>query len=98
MNEERIAELIKRRRLQLLIHSIIYYRFDETLISDWQWTEWAKELVQLQKDYPEIAKKCPYADAYEGFDYSTGYNLPLQDPWAVNKALALLEYKRKMMK
>lgn len=92
MNNEEIAELITRRRRQLLVHSIIYYRMNESLISDAIWTKWAIELEKLQHDYPEIAKTCPYADAFEDFDHSTGYDLPLSDPWAVNKAIQLLKY------
>ena len=87
-----IAERITRRRLHILVHSVIYDKYNQNLISDWQWSEWAKELEQLQHDYPEIADECPYADAYRGFTHSTGYNLPLDDLWAVNKSLALLRY------
>ena len=42
-----IAELINRRRRQLLVHSIIYYRFDKNIVSDSVWTEWAIELADL---------------------------------------------------
>ena len=92
MNDEEIAELITRRRRQLLVHSIIYYRMNESLISDATWTKWAVELEKLQHDYPEIAKACPYTDAFEAFDHSTGYDLPLGDAWGVRKANQLLEY------
>ena len=95
-DENLISELISRRRRQILIHSILYYKFNENLISDWQWSEWAEELEQLQRDYPEIADKCVYADAFRDFTHSTGYNLPLDDPWAVNKALTLLRYSEKV--
>ena len=43
-NELQVAEKIQQRRLQLLIHSCIYYEFNQNLISDKQWDEWAKEL------------------------------------------------------
>ena len=81
-----IAELISRRRRQILVHSVIYYRMNGNLVSDFQWADWAKELCELQERYPKIAAKCPYADAFKDFDGSTGFNLPLDDPWAVNKA------------
>ena len=32
-----IAEKIKRRRLQLLVNSCIYYNMDNNIISDAQW-------------------------------------------------------------
>ena len=46
--KEQITELIKRRRLQLLIHSCIYYEYNTNLVSDNQWTTWAIELEELQ--------------------------------------------------
>lgn len=97
MNSDEIAELINRRRRQILIHSIIYYKMNDSLITDNQWADWAKELTALQEQYPNIAKNCVYADAFEGFDPSTGYNLPLDDWRAVNKAQQLLAMKRRGM-
>jgi hypothetical protein len=85
-----IKELINRRRRQILVHSIIYYSFDENIISDAQWSKWAEELVQLQKQYPDIACECVYADAFKTFDGSSGFDLPLNDPRAYNTALRLL--------
>lgn len=57
MNKDEIAELIKRRRLQILIHSCIYYEFNQNLITDTQWASWALELEQLQAKYLDIAKQ-----------------------------------------
>lgn len=91
---EEIAKLIERRRRQILINSVIYYRFGDNLISDEQWTRWAIELEELQRKYPDIADKVWYADAFKDFDHSTGQNLPLDDPWAVNKAWQLLRYRQ----
>ena len=93
MTPEEIAELITRRRRQLLVHSIIYYHMNNNIITDNQWTKWAIELEELQRDYPEIAKNCPRAKEFENFDHSTGYNLPLNDPYAVDTARRLLHMK-----
>lgn len=91
MNDvEIIRELINRRRRQILVHSIIYYRLNESLISDDIWSELALELENLQNKYPEIAATCVYADAFFNFDHSTGCNLPLDDPWGLTKARQLL--------
>ena len=57
MNMTQIAELIQRRRLQLLVHSCIYYAYNENLITDDTWAEWALELEKLQAQYPDIANK-----------------------------------------
>lgn len=93
MTDEQIAELINRRRRQILVHSVIYYRFDDNIISDYTWSQWATELYELQHKYPDIAKNCVYADEYKDFDPSTGFNLPLEDPWAVRKAAHLLDMR-----
>ena len=64
---------------------------NENIIDDATWSRWALELENLQKAYPDIAAKQPYAKEFEGFDHSTGMSLPLNDPWAVNKARQLLQ-------
>lgn len=76
--ELKIADLIQKRRLQLLIHSCIYYELNANVISDKQWDEWARELVKLQADYPAISKKvCMYED-FKDWDASTGAFLPIR--------------------
>ena len=90
-----IAKLITRRRRQILVHSVIYYRLNDNIISDQQWSEWASELENLQTQYPDIASECPLADAFKDFDHSTGENLPLDDQWALSKAQYLLMLRGK---
>lgn len=87
-----IEARINQLRRFILVHSIIYYRFNNNLISDDEWDRKAVELYNLQSKYPEIAKHCVYADEFEDFDYSTGENLPMEDPWAVGKAEQLLAW------
>ena len=86
-----IADKIQRRRLQILVHSCIYYEMDKNLISDKQWDIWARELVQLQHDYPEESKKVVWYEAFKDWDASTGAFLPLKDEWVVRKAKYLLK-------
>ena len=94
MNDvEKIRELINRRRRQILVHSVIYYRMNDNLISDDQWAKWALELETLQNNYPEIANTCIYAEDFLDFDHSTGCNLPLADPWANHKARQLISFR-----
>lgn len=91
--ELKIAELIQQRRLQVLVHSCIYYNLNKNLVSDATWDKWARELVQLQADYPKIAEKVIWAEAFDGFDGSTGFDLPIHDDWVVNKAKQLCRNK-----
>lgn len=95
MNDEEIESLIRHRRLQVLIHSCIYYELNESIVSDSTWSKWALELETLQKQNPKISKQVIYAEAFENFDHSTGCNLPLKDPWVVVKAKWLLSVSRK---
>ena len=91
LNQE-IMELIQRRRLQLLVNSCIYYEMNNSIISDEMWDKWARELVQLQTDYPEESKAVIWYNAFENWDASTGAFLPLKDEWVVAKAKQLLGY------
>ena len=95
MANDKTAELINRRRRQVLVHSCIYYRFNESLITDHTFDAWARELTELQRQWPEVAGGCVYAEAFKDFDGSTGFDLPLHDPWVMSKAAKLLEYRRR---
>lgn len=92
--EEQVAELINRRRNQVLIHSVIYYRFGESVISDKEFDSWAYQLSALQEQYPEIAEKCVYAEAFRDFDGTTGYHLPMYDDALLRRAEHLLSLNR----
>lgn len=96
LTEESASEFIHRRRLQIVIHSCIYYRFDQNLISDHQWAEWAKELVKAQEMFPKIAEKQLWANEFADFDGSTGYHLPINESGVVQRALKLLEISKKV--
>lgn len=85
-----IAAKIQQRRYQILVHSLIYYELDMNLVSDAKWTEWAMELVDLQKKYPDVADSVIFAKAFKDFDGSTGFDLPYCDEQIVNIAYRLL--------
>ena len=95
LTEEAAAEFIRRRRLQIAVHSCIYYRLNENLISDHQWAKWAKELVAAQNRFPEAAEKQLWAEDFKDFDGSTGFNLPINEPGVVAAARRLLAYRKK---
>lgn len=79
-----------------MIHSIIYYELDDNIIGDTEWSKRARELVELQEKYPDIASKVVFADLYKGFDGSTGLDLAKgADERAWGKARYLLSMRRK---
>jgi NAD-dependent DNA ligase adenylation domain len=74
--DNKILELISRRRRQILVHSFLYYQLNESLIDDYTFDTWSRELVNLQSRYPTEAMKSVYAKEFKGFDGSSGYDLP----------------------
>ena len=88
--ELKIAEKIQQRRLQMLVHSYIYYRMDDNIVTDHQWSAWAVELAELQNKYPNIEKQVPFRKGFEDWDGSSGAFLPLNEPWIKTKARKLL--------
>jgi hypothetical protein len=86
------AALILQRRHQILVHSYLYYHYNMSLISDSQFDAWAKELVQLQADNPQLSEKVfYYRNAFRGFDGTTGFDLPYTDPRIARKADLLIK-------
>lgn len=90
-----IASKIQQRRLQMLIHSKLYYDMNSNLIPDRQFDMWGMELVKLQREHPNIAKRICYAEAFKDWDASTGAFLPLQDEWVFRKANQILAIANK---
>ena len=93
-HELEIAQKIQRRRLQLLIHSYLYYEENMNIISDHTWNKWAVELVNLQKQYPEIAEKVIYSEQFMDWDGSSGAFFTYDDA-TIYRASILLMQKQK---
>ena len=98
MNEQSILELMIQRRKQVLIHSILYYKMGESLISDQQWNYFARALYELNQKHPDLAEMSFLAREFKDFHPSSGYDLPLNDRWGVQKAQWLLDYKNGKLK
>lgn len=77
----------------MLLHSCIYYVFDDSLVDDNVWQKWANELRDLQVEYgSEIGY---YDKEFADWDGSSGVFLPLKEEWVLRKARQLLAYKDK---
>lgn len=92
MSVEEIKELIKRRRFQILVHSFIYYRLDNNIISNETFNLWALELIELQNKYPEISKEVELYEEFRNFtNVGDAAFLPLDnDERLKNRAIQLL--------
>lgn len=89
MNQE-ILELINRRERQILVHSCLYYQFNENLIQDHVYDAWSKELAELIRDYPREFEHSVYYTAFKDYDGCSGFDLPFSDPRIVGVAESLL--------
>lgn len=98
LSNEDIAELITRRRRQILVHSVLYYRMDTNIIDDHTFDLWSYELVDLQNKYPDIAAKCERHEDFKDFDGSTGAFLPTHEPDVISSAERLLNAVRYLKK
>ena len=83
--KEQVQSKIRQRRSQMLVHSRIYYILDENIVSDDKWQQWANELHDLQKQYPEYCKIGFFDKEFSDWNGDTGAMLPLKDPYVVNK-------------
>lgn len=89
-------EVIQQRRRQMILHSFIYYRMGESIIDDYQFDTWARELLALQTKYPSDSFETPYYEHFKDWDATTGYHLPFHEyEWVERMAYAMLEYHQK---
>lgn len=59
----------------IILHSIIYYELNESVISDKKFDRKAALLVKLMNKYPEETRDSEYYRAIYDFDGSTGFLL-----------------------
>lgn len=92
-----IREQIKRLRRQIVVHSIIYYRFSDNIWTDGQYDRAARKLKELQAKYPNDSKAV--TDLYEDFKTwqddtcPSGYDLKATtDVNMIRKAQQVLDY------
>jgi len=69
-----------KTRLQLLerwiiIHSIIYYRLNTSIVEDTMFDNNCNQLVRGIKKYPKEFKQTKYYYCFKEFDGSTGFDL-----------------------
>jgi len=94
MIAQTVAEKIKQRRAQMLIHSAIYYDLNDNVVSDHQWQTWADELQKLQEENPNDCKIDFFDWEFKDWDGSTGNHLPHRHPWVRARAEYILHLCR----
>lgn len=66
-------EYLQRR---IAVYSILYYNFDYSAITDFEYNGISQQLARMMKENPIEAMQSRYAYAYDDFDGSTGYDIP----------------------
>lgn len=87
------AEEIKRLRLNVIIHSCLYYELNENIWDDITFDLKCKRLVELLREHPD-AYSDRFDDFFKDWDGSSGYHFPHRDPWVYGKALMLLKLQQ----
>ena len=59
----------------VIVQSIIYYELNGSIVTDKVFDENARQLVQMQKDFPNEAKESEYWYLFYDFDGTTGFDL-----------------------
>lgn len=88
-----LAEKIRQRRAQMLVHSCIYYELNDSIVSDHLWQAWADELQQLQQENPELIDINFFDQEFRDWTGATGNHLPHRNPWVLQKSQYLLSLR-----
>lgn len=59
----------------VIVHSILYYELDNSIVADKRFDDVAKQLVQMQNESPDEAVESDYWYVFYDFDGSTGFDL-----------------------
>lgn len=59
----------------LIVHSILYYELNDSVVSDKVFDANAHQLVDMQNKYTDIAEETEYWYVFYDFDASTGFHL-----------------------
>lgn len=75
MSRRRIDEL----REMLHVHSYVYYQLNQNVITDAEWDEMARKLVELHMQYPHAKLQGYEAEYFKDFTGGTGFDMPWTD-------------------
>lgn len=70
-----ILEKIELLQRWIIVHSIIYYELNQSIVTDSQFDNNCNQLVELMRKYPKLINKSKYSYCFYDFDGSTGFHL-----------------------
>lgn len=90
-----LSEKIRQRRMQMIVHSYLYYVMDTNIVDDDTWQKWANELIELQQMWKTLGMTKTigfYDKEFEDWNGATGMHLP-KDDWVKKRCEKLLQYR-----
>ena len=60
----------------IVVHSILYYDYDTTLVDDRTYDMNSVQLAKMMQEHPREASQSKYAYAFKDFNGSTGFDIP----------------------
>lgn len=86
---------MQRRIRQILVHSCIYYRFNDNVVPDHVFDSWGRDLIDMIKEHPEWLNELEYGEYFKNYNETTsGFDLPLGDLRIMSRANHLLLLKK----
>jgi len=87
-----IEEKLSLLQRWILVHSMLYYRFNSAIATDQRFDDTCKQYIELRNTNPFAKGRYDYA--FEGFDGSTGFDLESklskEDHWLVEYDVHLI--------
>lgn len=71
-----VVEKMELLQRWIIVHSILYYEHDVSVVTDAQFDSNSRQLVELMQKHPQAVSKTKYAYCMHDFDGSTGFDLP----------------------
>lgn len=59
----------------IIVHSIIYYELNDTVVDDYMYDSNVKQLLDMISEFPDSFKRTTYYNAFYDYDGSTGFHL-----------------------
>ena len=91
-NTDQLANLNRLRR-NVIIHSVIYYRFNRNIIENSDYDQLCNRLAKMQEEHPELCEMAVFSEDFRDYDRCTGMQF-IDHEWGVRAAERLLKSYR----
>lgn len=89
--QETPIETLYRYQRNFLVHSFLYYRLNENIISDEEYDRRCKKLIDIMYRFPELTSNSPYYTLCEPVkEIGSGYYITEYPPQIISRAFHLL--------